>query len=404
MKLNNQPTISIIGGGAAALMLAARIDTQKYRVTLYEKNKVAGRKFLVAGKGGFNLTHNSDIREMIQLYYPSDFLAQSLNHFSNKNLIKFLDNLGIKTFVGSSNRVFPERGIKPIEVLNAFLNKIKARQVVLKMEHRWKGFHQNGGLLFKNEEKLTTVTSDYVIFALGGASWSKTGSAGDWLAYFEEQNIPILPFQASNCAFQVDWHADLLKKIEGQPLKNMALICENKKKKGELMITKFGLEGSPIYAHSRCLRDQLNERGKAAVFIDLKPNLTEQKITEKIEQYHTKKSWTIRLQKSLNLSPVQLALLRHFTTKDTFTNLKMITKAIKKLPLEIVGIAPIEEAISTVGGIKKAAVDTHFQLKSLPNHFVIGEMLDWDAPTGGYLLQGCFSMGVWVADYLNNLE
>lgn len=398
---NNQPTIAIIGGGASTLMLAARLDTTRYRVVVYEKNNKLGRKFLVAGKGGFNLTHGASIQEMIAAYYPPSFLSKCLTGFSNTDLRNFLRDLGVNTYIGSSGRVFPEKGVKPIEVLNAFLNKMKEKGVVVKTAHEWKGFHTNGNLLFDHQGEETAVKADYVIFALGGSSWSKTGSRGDWLPYFEQQNIPVVPFQASNCAFQVNWGAELLSKIEGLPLKNIAVKCADEIQKGELMVTQFGMEGSPIYAHSRCIRKQLKNEGRAQIFIDLKPTLTHEKIIEKIERYTSAKTWTKRLKLSLKLGSNQLALIQYYTGKEEFLDINSIAHKIKKLPIPILGIAPIDEAISTVGGIALDAVDENFQLKKRPNHFVMGEMLDWDAPTGGYLLQGCFSMGAGVAAFLN---
>ncbi|HHB52144.1 MAG TPA: aminoacetone oxidase family FAD-binding enzyme, partial [Saprospiraceae bacterium] len=273
MNTKNRPDIAIVGGGAAALMLAAQLDTNQYQVTIYEKNKTPGRKLLVAGNGGFNLTHGRNIEEMIHEYYPSDFLSECLQNFSNLHLREYLLTLGIPTYIGSSNRIFPQKGIKPIEVLNAFTTKIHANKVTIKTAFHWKGFQKDGQLLFEHNGKLSTVQSDYVIFALGGASWSKTGSKGDWLPYFEQRKIKTQPFQASNCAFQVDWSKDLLSKIEGQPLKNIALFCADQRRRGELMITAFGLEGSPIYAHSRCLRQQLKNSSKPQLFLDLKPDL-----------------------------------------------------------------------------------------------------------------------------------
>ncbi len=398
--MQKQPTITIVGGGAAALMLAARLDTGKYRVVLYERNKGLGHKFLVAGKGGFNLTHGTDAGEMIKEYYPDGLLTDCLRAFDNDKLRAFLADLGIETYVGSSRRVFPVKGIKPIEVLNAFLKRIAANGVVVNTGHLWKGFGTNGQLVFENRDGEVMVKSDFVVFALGGASWAKTGSAGDWLSCFEEQKVPVLPFQPSNCAIGVDW-GGMLAKLEGKPLKNIALSCGKRTIKGELTMTKFGLEGSPVYAFSRCIRSQLAAKQKGVVFVDLKPALSKEQIVKKIETYQTGKAWSVRLRRSLNLSGEKMSLLRYGTSKETFINATAVAAAIKRLPLTITGLAPIDEAISTVGGIAADAVDEYFQLKELPRHFVIGEMLDWDAPTGGYLLQGCFSMADWVAGWFN---
>lgn len=391
--------VAIIGGGPAALMLAATLDEKKYDVTIYEKNSALGRKFLVAGDGGFNLTHSEDLEHFISRYTPHSFFSTILTSFTNSNLRAWFNNIGIETFVGSSKRVFPTKGIKPIDVLNAILNLLKKRNVSIKTQHNWKGW-DNNDLAFETINQPVIVKAELVVFALGGSSWKVTGSDGLWINYFAEKGIDIIPFQASNCAYGIKWEREFLKIAEGKSLKNISLKCGSKEKKGEVVISTFGLEGGAIYALSSEIRKQLNSANSAKLFLDLKPSLTVAEIKNKISNKGNK-SLSKHLENALNINTVQLALLKSILSKDDFTNVETLSEKIKNLPLVITAAAPIDEAISTVGGISLTEIDNIFQLKKLPNHYVIGEMLDWDAPTGGYLLQGCFSMGHFLALNLN---
>ncbi len=389
--------ISIIGGGPSALSLAAFLDTRKYNVTIYEKNKTLGRKFLVAGKGGFNLSYAEPIESFIQRYTPSFFLEKALLNFDNTALRTWLNDIGIETFVGSSNRIFPVKGIKPIEVLNAIINDLKRKKVNIKFEHQWLGWTENEGLVFSNGE---TIQSDYIVFALGGSSWSVTGSDGSWLDFFDTKKIITLPFQSSNCAFQINWSEAFIKQHEGKALKNISISCSNKTKKGEVVITQFGFEGNAIYALSPEIQKALNHKNKATIYLDLKPTLSVNDILKRLQNNDSKKTSEV-LKKELKLSAAAISLLKSLITKETFLDKKKLVDVIKKLPLEIIAAAPVDEAISTSGGIALEEVNQYFELKQLPHHFCIGEMIDWNAPTGGYLLQACFSMGVYLAQHLN---
>jgi uncharacterized flavoprotein (TIGR03862 family) len=392
-------SVNIIGGGPAALMLACMLDQNKFDVTIYEKNNAPARKFLVAGDGGFNLTHSEEIENLISRYTPESFLEKSVRAFTNNDLREWLKKLGIETFVGSSKRVFPIKGIKPIDVLNAFLTGLKRKNVAIKTLHEWKGWNKSAELVFdvKGEEK--KISSDITVFSLGGASWSKTGSGGAWAKYFEEKKIKITPFQASNCAYEIKWGKSFLSQWEGKSLKNISLSCSSSEKKGELVITKFGIEGGAVYALGPQIRNQLAENGSGQIFVDLKPTLSIADIKNKLSQ-KSKNNLTQQIKEELKLDGLQIALLKSVSTKEEFTDIKTLSEKIKKLPLTILSSAVIDEAISTVGGISLDEVDENFQLKKLPNNYVIGEMLDWDAPTGGYLLQACFSMGAYLGQYL----
>jgi len=389
-------SIAVIGGGPAALFFAAFVDMDKYDVTIYEKNKQFGRKFLVAGKGGFNLTHSEEIEAFIQRYTPSEFLAPALQSFTNDDLRSWFESIGIPTIIGSSKRVYPEKGIKPIEVLEAILNQLKNKGIHFQFEHEWLGWNEKNELVFGHD---TIVKADKVIFALGGGSWSVTGSTGNWLAIFEKKGIETIPFQPSNCAFQINWNKSFIKQHEGQPLKNCTISCGNKTQKGEGVFTKFGLEGNAIYALSPQIREQLNTTGKALISIDFKPTFSLNEVVTKLNSSDQKNVSEV-LRKDLKLSSAQIALLKSATSKEEFTDSKLVAKLIKQFPVEIIGTAPIEDAISTVGGISRNALSPTFEIKNLLNYYCIGEMVDWDAPTGGYLLQACFSVGAFLGKTL----
>ena len=401
-------TIAIIGGGASALALAAMLDENLFDITIYERQATLGRKFLVAGDGGFNLTHGEDLQALSTRYTVSSSInlshqniENSLRNFTNSDTRDWLKSIGIDTFIGSSNRVFPTKGIKPIEVLNAILSVLKNKHIKLKTKCFWQGWNVQNELIMLQNGIETAIKADIVVFSLGGASWRKTGSDGAWTTHFEEKGVSTVPFQASNCAYKITWSNNFLLKAEGKSLKNIALSCSDKVKKGEVVVTKFGLEGGAIYALSPALRHQLNEHQKATIYMDLKPVLSVSDIINKLTEKNNKPLTTL-LKEQLHLPDVAIALLKNQLTKDEFIHIPTLATLIKNIPLSIIAAAPIDEAISTVGGIPFSEVDEHFQLKKLPNHYAIGEMLDWDAPTGGYLLQACFSMGAYLAKWLNN--
>lgn len=396
-------TISIIGGGASALILGCELDPKKYTIGIYEKNTALARKFLVAGDGGLNLTHSEDEAKFILRYTPSEFLETSFKHFSNKDLVVWLNNLGIETFVGSSGRIFPKKDLKPIEVLNSLEEKIKNNHVTINFKHEWNGFSSNNELLFKTPAGNKQIKSDVVIFCLGGASWPVTGSKGDWITYFNAKGIKTIPFKASNCSFNINWPKEIIKSIEGKPLKNISITCGNKVNAGEIVLTSFGIEGSGAYPLSPQIREELNKFGHAKIYIDLKPLLSSEDALKKITNSRSKLSYTENIVKQLNLNKTQIILLKSVMSKSDFLNPIKFVNNLKNLELLISSLGPIEDAISSVGGISLTEISEDFELKKIKNNFVIGEMLDYDAPTGGYLLQSCFSMGKHLADHLNDL-
>ena len=392
-------SVAIIGGGPSAFLLAAFLDANKFDVKIYEKNKTAGRKFLVAGKGGFNITHSEPIEQLIKRCTPTDFLESALLNFTNTDFRNWLEQIGIPTFIGSSKRVYPKDGIKPIEVLNAILTHIKDKGVAIEYNHSFSDWDTDNNPIINNK----AIKSDYTVFSLGGGSWRITGSDGSWLDTFSNKGIDTKPLQASNCAYQVYWKQDFIKKNEGTPLKNIAISCGEKTQKGEAVITQFGLEGNAIYGLSPQIREQLTANSKATVFIDFKPSLTLEKIVTKIKTSHQKNTTAI-LKKELKLSNNQIEILKTHLSKEAYLNIESLANSIKKFSLEIINTATIDEAISTVGGINLDAINKNLELKVLPNQYCIGEMLDWDAPTGGYLLQACASSGVALAKHLNEIN
>jgi uncharacterized flavoprotein (TIGR03862 family) len=393
-------SIAIIGGGPAAMMFACSIDSNKYAVTLYEKNSALGRKFLVAGKGGFNLTHSENLNEFAKRYYPQDFIIPFLTNFSNVDFTKWLADIGIETYTGTSKRIFPVKGIKPIEVLKAIENKIALNNIKIRYNHTWNGWSTNG-LLLTDKDKQIVVKADLVVFALGGNSWKVTGSEGNWTSYFNSKSIATNSFYPSNCAYKIAWPENVIKLISGKPLKNCKFTCGDTSKTGEAVLTDFGIEGSGIYALSQSIRKQLLKNKIANLTIDFKPELLLEEIKRRL---YNKGNFSVKdvLLKKIKLSELQIQLLKNCTSKEEYNQAETISRLIKCYPLALIDFAPLDEAISTVGGISLQEINYDLELKKLPGHYCIGEMLDWDAPTGGYLLQACFSMGKFLADRLNN--
>ncbi len=396
----HKPSIAIIGGGPAALMLACSLDPGKYEISIYEKNAALGRKFLVAGQGGFNLTHSEDHEQFADRYTPQAFIQPFLQAFSNADFRSWLKAIGIETYVGTSKRVFPVKGIKPIAVLKAIEAQLLNNHVIVHYQHAWKGW-AGEALLFECQGKPLTVKPDLTVFATGGSSWKVTGSDGSWTDNLSGKGIRINPFSPSNCAYQVSWDKDFIKHYGGSALKNAAFRCGTLTRKGEAILTAFGIEGSGVYPLSGAVRKALAEQGSASLVVDLKPDLGLHDVMARL-QSRGKLSVKDVLEKKLNLMPVQTELLKLHTTKEEYNSPERLAAAIKNLHLTVCGLGPIDEAISTVGGIAVEELSAELELNKLPRHYAIGEMIDWDAPTGGYLLQACFSMGFALAKHLNN--
>ncbi len=384
--------VAIIGGGPAGMIAADRLaDTCE--VHLYEQGRTLGRKFLVAGEGGLNITNSAE--DFLQHFTPSDRMRDAVREFDPAALRTWLSELGIPTYVGSSGRVFPERGIKPAEVLKAIMERLKKKGVHIHMQHSFVGFDEKVRPVFEHQGSRISVDADRTLFALGGASWAKTGSTGEWLAHFESIGLRTVPFQASNCGVEVDL-PEAMSVHAGKPLKNISITVGERTIRGEATITEYGLEGNAIYPIVPLIRAQLQNGGTAELILDLKPDSTLDELRAKYQD----SSWNERMA-ALNMDRASVALVKAFTPKERYLA-GYLAEDIKALRLSISNLRPIEEAISTVGGIAMEEVAEDFSLIKHPHLYVAGEMLDWDAPTGGFLLQGAFSTGYAAAQAINS--
>jgi uncharacterized flavoprotein (TIGR03862 family) len=385
-----------------AAEVAARGGAQ---VTIYERMPSPGRKFLLAGRGGLNLTHSEDIELMLARYGTAAArLRPVIEAFSPRDLRVWSEGLGVPTFVGTSGRVFP-RSFKTSPLLRAWLERLASLGVVLKPRHRWAGWGNDGALLFVSPDGGVAVAPDASVLALGGASWPRLGSDGLWSEAMASAKIAVAPLRPANCGFIVDW-SDLFKgRFEGQPLKGIALSFDGRTVRGEAMVTRNGLEGGGLYALSAALREAIAAQGEALLRIALRPDLDlaglEKRLALRPSKAHSKQSLSNFLRKALKLSPPAIGLLQEvaFTGPERLSAMtpSRLASLINDMPVRLSGVAPLVRAISTAGGILFDEVDEHFMLTRRPGTFVAGEMLDWEAPTGGYLLQASFSTGAAAA-------
>lgn len=371
--------------------MAAQVLAEKgFPVEVYEQNKAAARKFLVAGNGGFNLTHNEDIETFIQKYDAPE-IQNIVRNFDNKKVIDWLADLGITTYVGSSGKIFPTKNFKPVQVLKAWLERLQQLGVKIHYEHTFIDFDKDS-VSIQNNLGIQKIKCSKLILAMGGGSWKKTGSDAKWIEILKPKNIEINPLQSANSGYNTD---SKFHQLQGQYLKNIKVSFDCNDKIGELVFTKYGIEGSPIYYLNRFTR---RHNFPLTIYIDLKPNFSESEIfnelngTDRISQV---------LKRKLKLSTTALSLLKTLD-KETYTNIEILSKLIKKFPIEVLSYRPIDEVISTSGGVAFSALNHQLELKNFPNVFCVGEMLDWEAPTGGYLLQACFSTGFFVGDAIAN--
>jgi len=385
--------IIIIGGGPAGLM-AAEILSTAHNVSLFDKEKNVGQKFLLAGKGGFNMTNNAQGEELSGKYSPAGFMNRALSDFDPLALRRWLYSMGIPTFVGSSGRVFPEKGFSPTDILNKIRAKLMEQGVQFHLQHELIGFDNNRHVTLKHQGQEIIQEADYILFALGGASWPKTGSDGSWLAIFESMGIATNSFQSSNCGININWPEAVMQYHAGKPIKNIKLSVHDFEVLGEAVITDYGMEGNAVYPLVPTIRNILNNNIPAYIYIDFKPSNPEGQLLQKAKGKNVK---TKEYGQLFNLSGVQMALIKAYTNKDSFMSLSGFINSIKKLAIPVDSLRPVTEAISTIGGIDLKEVNDDFSLKKYPWIYTIGEMLDWDAPTGGFLLQGCFSMGHYAA-------
>ena len=388
-------TVAIIGGGPAGLMAAEVLSQAGIRVDLYDGMPSVGRKFLLAGVGGMNITHSEAYPAFLSRYAErAPQIAPLLRGFDADALCKWIHDLGIETFIGSSGRVFPT-DMKAAPLLRAWLKRLRDRGVVIHTRHRWLGWNEHGALRIDSPTGEITVKPDATLLALGGGSWSRLGSDGAWMLALEQRDVGLASLQPSNCGFEVQaWSELMVSKFAGAPLKNIAIgLNDDIPRLGECVITATGIEGSLIYALSAPIREAINQHGAAVIHIDLLPGRPVDKLQAALSKPRGSRSMAKHLHSQVGIDGVKAALLRELTDAATFADPALLARAIKALPLTLVKTRPLDEAISSAGGVKFEAMDERLMLKALPGVFCAGEMLDWEAPTGGYLLTGCFASG-----------
>ena len=395
----------IVGGGPAGLMAAEAIASagSAVSVSVYDAMPSVGRKFLLAGKGGLNLTHSELFEPFVSRYgEASASLQPLLTEFGAEQLRDWARGLGIDTFVGSSGRVFP-KDMKAAPLLRAWLHRLRASGVQFHMRHRWLGWGSDDSLMFDSPGGQVHIQAHAVVLALGGGSWARLGSDGAWVRLLTARGVDVAPLVPSNCGFDVKgWTPHFSGRFAGQPFKSIAIHFTDSqgrefRRKGEFVATATGVEGSLIYAASSLLRDEIALNGSATVLIDLLPDKTLEQVLAEVRYPRGSRSLSSHLKSRLKIEGIKAALLHELLDKDTFSDPLKLSLAIKKLPLQLIAARPIDEAISSAGGVRFVAVDDGLKDKTLQNKdvpvYFAGEMLDWEAPTGGYLLTACFATG-----------
>ena len=423
IKNQTRLPVVIIGAGPAGLMAAEVLAQAGYTVQVYEQKPTAARKFLMAGKTGLNISHNEEFNSFVQRYDQPDWLSPMLQQCDAAWIQQWMQDLGIESYVGSSGRIFPV-AMKAAPLLRAWLLRLKSQGVEFFYRYQWLGWNDRGeshgedrgeyhnknleenrgALIFHNlaqldsesqsQEKKIKVKASATVLALGGGSWTRLGSDAAWVPLLQAQHVEIKPLQPSNVGVLVDWSV-FMQPLAGQPLKRVkAWVNAGQYHQGEAVISHYGLEGGLIYRLSRELREPLNRQGSANVYFDLLPDISIDVLTSKLQK--TAKQSMQTTWRKAGLDATKIALLRECMPKQDWTNPVKVAAAIKQLPVKISGFRPIDEAISTAGGVSLEAINHQLMLKQKPSVFCCGEMLDWDAPTGGYLLTACFATGQHV--------
>ncbi len=388
---------AVIGAGPAGLMAAEVLAQGGAGVTVFEAMPSAGRKLLMAGRGGLNLTHSEARPQFLARYRDAKpgFIA-AIQAFPPERLREWSEALGQPTFVGSSGRVFP-RAFKASPLLRAWLRRLDASGVRFALRHRWVGWDERGRLIFRTPEGLHASDPAVAVLALGGASWPRLGSDGGWVETLAAKGVAIAPLQPANCGFIVHWSDRFRNRFEGQPLKNIALSFGRQSARGEAIISRGGVEGGAIYALSAYLREAIAESGHAVLHVALRPDLDTKILIARLSQPKGRQSLSNFLRKAVQLSPVALGLLQEaaITSGASLSSMspERLAELIGAVPIKLDGISQIARAISTAGGISFNELDADFMIRRLPGIFAAGEMLDWEAPTGGYLLQASFATG-----------
>lgn len=390
-------SIAIVGGGPAGLAAAEVLARADHVVTIYEAMPTVGRKFLLAGKSGLNITHSENLSAFLQRF-PSggERLRGAIERFAPDDIRAWADGLGTETFVGTSGRVFP-KAMKASPLLRAWLRRLEAQGVTIRTKHRWVGL-DHGQVLFQTPEGPVSARPDAVLLACGGASWPRLGSDAAWVPILEEKAIGISSFRPANCGFDVAWSDVFRERFAGTPVKSVAAASPAGSAQGEFVVTRHGIEGSLVYAHASALRDRLEAGETSALTLDLMPGRDVERLERDLRRQNPKASFSTLLKKGAGLDGVKAALLREFSADIDRRDARAIAERIKALDIPLAAPRPIAEAISSAGGVRWDAIDDAYMLKALPGVFVAGEMIDWEAPTGGYLLTACLASGRAAAE------
>ncbi|WP_262692919.1 TIGR03862 family flavoprotein [Kordiimonas aestuarii] len=389
--------IAIIGAGPAGLMAAEELCRAGLKVEIFDAMSTPARKLLMAGKSGLNITHSEDIETFLTRYGDvQPGLQDAVATFPPEAVRTWAQGLGSPTFVGSSGRVFPE-AFKAAPLLRAWLDRLAVAGAKLHSRHRWTGWAQDGSHIFKTPDGGKYIRARATLFALGGTSWPRLGGNGNWVPAFEAAGIRVSPFQPANCGFNVDWSSFFRDRFAGEPVKNVRLSFGDQTTQGDFVITQYGVEGSAVYTLSSVLRDALSTQASATLILDLTPDRSANQLEQALTRPRGKKTLSTHLKRAAGLTGVKANLLRELLPSHIFNDMHTLVSHIKALPLPLKSPRPIEEAISVAGGVSFSEFDDGLMLKSLPGQFVAGEMLDWEAPTGGYLLTACFAQGKLAA-------
>lgn len=393
--------VAVIGAGPAGLMAAEVLAGGGASVTVYDAMPSAGRKFLMAGRGGLNLTHSEPLPVFLSRYREAEAaLGPAIGAFPPDRLRQWSEALGQPTFIGSSGRVFPQ-ALKASPLLRAWLRRLDSLGVRFALRHRWTGWDDDGRLSFQTPDGSRVVSAMASVLALGGASWPRLGSDGGWVEILAGKGVTVSPLRPANAGFTVGWSKVFQDRFEGHPLKGVALSFREHRARGEALITRAGIEGGAIYALSTDLREAIAEAGRATLFVALRPDVAMTDLVARLSMPRGKQSFSNWLRKAANLAPVGIGLLHEAAMSSGISlaalSSEKLAALINAVPLELSGMSPITRAISTAGGISFSELDADFMIRRLPGVFASGEMLDWEAPTGGYLLQASFATGAAAA-------
>ncbi|WP_412471114.1 TIGR03862 family flavoprotein [Halobacteriovorax sp. RT-2-4] len=406
--MSNQVVVAIVGGGPAGLFCAYELLNSKIEgieVHLYEQTGGVGKKFLVAGNSGLNLTHSEKQEEFAKKYFKDEARFRSLlKDFNANDLIEWANTLGTETFIGTSGRVFPKK-MKAADILHQWMNSLKSHENFhLHLKHSLTNITADGDLIFKHDHSNKTQKADYYILAMGGGSWSKTGSDGVWMEYIEALGVKTAPLKAMNCGFEINWSKHFQDKVDRGFVKNIVVSNESQNARGEIMLTPYGVEGGAVYAISNGLRDELEKSVSTKLHIDFKPDLKRQDVIEKLSR-RNKDSLTNRLRKNLNFDKIATSLLYEVLDRSKAQeDVNYLAAMVKDCEIEVLRARPMDEAISTSGGVCFESLNDDLSAIKNNQYYFVGEMLDFEAPTGGYLLQGCFSSAYRVVKSIKEKE